>query len=107
MEQPLPASSESTSPATGIGALWRNRRVRALAQLIVVGLILVFFIRALAREWDAIQAYQWQVQPWYLLAGAALTLARGPVILAGWRGVLARLGFPLRWAAAVRVYFAS
>ena len=107
MEQPLSAASESTSSAGGIGAPWRNRRVRALAQLIIVGLILVFFLRALAREWDAIQTYQWQVQPGYLLAGVALTLARGPVILAGWRGVLARLGDPLRPAAAVRVYFAS
>jgi uncharacterized membrane protein YbhN (UPF0104 family) len=87
--------------------LLRNRRVRLLLQLLIVGLILVFFARAVAREWDEIQRYQWQVQPGYLLAGIGLTIARGPVILAGWRAVLARLGYPLGWRAAVRVYFTS
>jgi uncharacterized membrane protein YbhN (UPF0104 family) len=94
-------------PLARLGGLLRRRRVRALLQVLIVGLILLFFARAVAREWDDIRAYQWQVQPGYLLAGIGLTILRGPVILSGWRAVLARLGYPLGWRAAVRVYFTS
>src|SRR4051794_10271402 len=106
MEHPVPAAQDTPAPAT-VAAPWRNPRLRALAQVIIAGLVLVFLGRAVAREWDTVRSYQWQVQPLWLLAGAALTLARGPVILAGWRAVLARLGYPLRLAPAGGGFFSS
>lgn len=108
MDPAPPAASLAppTLPAR-LSRLLRNRRGRAMLQVLIVGLIAVFFARALALEWDEIRRYQWQVQPGYLLAGIGLTIGRGPVILAGWRAVLARLGYPLGWRTAVRVYFTS
>ena len=87
--------------------LARHSRARAIAQWTIIGLILLGFGVAVAREWDQVQHYRWQVAPAYLLGGILLTMARGPVVLEGWREVLARLGYRLRWTQAVRVYFTS
>ncbi len=107
MDPAPPAPLVAATSLARVGGLLRNRRVRTGLQLLIVGLIAVFFARAIARDWDDIRQYQWQVQPGYLLAGIGLTIVRGPVILAGWRAVLARLGYPLGGRAAVRVYFTS
>jgi hypothetical protein len=104
---PAPSIAAAPTPLARVGSLLRNRRVRTGLQLLIVGLIAVFVVRAVAREWDDIRRYEWQIQPGYLLAGIGLTILRGPVILAGWRAVLARLGYPLGARAAVRVYFTS
>ena len=103
---PHPASP-IVAPPISVPGLLANRRLRALVQVAVTGLVLFFLGRAVVREWDAVRDYSWQVQPLYLLAALGLTVARGPVILAGWWAVLARLGYRLPLRTAVRVYFQS
>src|SRR5439155_4955224 len=66
------------------------RRLRPWLAGAVIALVLLFFARAVANEWGEITRYNWAVQPGWLAAGLVLTLARGPLILAGWRMLLAR-----------------
>jgi hypothetical protein len=87
--------------------LWAHPAVRRGVQIAVVALILLFFGLALARQWPEIVAYHWQLEPGYLLLAAGLLLSRAPLQVYTWTRLLARLGHPLPWRTAFRVYFQS
>lgn len=104
-------SGEKPAPAVGVrpgGAGWWARpAVRRAAQAAVIAVVLFFFALALIREWPRVVAYPWRLEPGYALAAAALLLGRAPLQVFGWKLLLARLGHPLGWATAFRVYFQS
>src|SRR4051794_2134845 len=99
MAEDAAVSSEKAEPiaakAVGAGG-WRAWAARPAfrrgVQLLIIGLIAVFFVRALAADWPQVVAYQWQVQPGYFALAALLLLGRAPVQVLGWKTLLTRLG---------------
>lgn len=109
MREPEPQPILTAPPARrrALPALWAHPALRRGVQIGVVGLILLFFGLALARQWPDIVAYHWQVEPGYLLLAAALLLGRAPLQVYSWKRLLARLGHTISWPIAFRLYFQS
>src|SRR5437868_4744869 len=81
--------------------------VRRGVQIGIVGLIALFFVRAVVAEWPEVVAYQWRIGPGYLGLALLLLLTRAPVQALGWKIILGRLGYGLGWRATFRIYFQS
>ena len=80
---------------------------KRIIQVVVLLLALGFLAALLASQWQALQAYDWHIQPgWALLALAGLGLS-WLVELGLWRAILGRLGGALRYGQAARVWFLS
>jgi uncharacterized membrane protein YbhN (UPF0104 family) len=90
-----------------LAALGTHPALRRGVPIAVVGLVLLFFVLALARQWPDIVAYHWQVDPGYLLLAAGLLLSRAPLQVYSWKRLLARLGHTISWRVAFRLYFQS
>jgi len=80
---------------------------RRLIQGALLLLSLGFLASLVVGQWNALQAYEWHLDPaWALLALVGLGL-RWLMQLGLWRYVLARLGGSLRYWQAARVWFLS
>jgi uncharacterized membrane protein/uncharacterized membrane protein YbhN (UPF0104 family) len=81
---------------------WR-RILQAVVLLVAFG----FLFAALVTQWQALQAYEWRIQPrWVLLALAGLSL--GWLAQVGlWRCLLQALGATISLGQTIRVWFLS
>lgn len=80
---------------------------KRLAQIAVMLIAAGFLITLVASQWSALQAYEWQLAPvWVLLALIGLELT-WLLELDTWRIILASLGGPLPFRQAVPIWFLS
>ena len=86
----------------GAGPRWKAW-LRALALVLALG----FLALLLRSQWQALQAYRWQVRTPWLLASVAVLAASGLWELSTWRRILAGLGGRLRWLRAAQTWFLS
>lgn len=77
--------------------------VRVLALLVALG----FMAALVSSQWQALQAYQWQLRPQWLIPSFALLAAAWLLELSIWRFILAGLGGRLRWSRAAQTWFLS
>jgi glycosyltransferase 2 family protein len=77
--------------------------VRVAALLVALG----FLAAMVAGQWQALQAYQWQFRPQWLIPSFALLALAWLLELSVWRFVLAGLGGQLRWGRAAQTWFLS
>lgn len=68
---------------------------------------LVFLALLLSSQWQALQAYRWQVRAPWLFASVVILAASGLWELSTWRRILAGLGGRLRWLRAAQTWFLS
>ncbi len=107
-EEPLqPTLTPAPRRLRTLPPLLANPTVRRAGQVAIIGLIVLFFGLALARQWPDIVAYHWQLEPGYLLLAAGLLLGRAPLQVYSWKRLLARLGHHISWRIAFRLYFQS
>ena len=80
---------------------------KRIIQVVVLLLALGFLAALLASQWQALQAYEWRIEPgWALLALIGLGL--GWLWEVGlWRYILGSLGGSLRYWQALRIWFLS
>ena len=80
---------------------------KRIVQVVVLLLALGFLAALLATQWQALQAYEWRLEPgWALLALIGLGL--GWLWEVGlWRYILGSLGGSLRYWQALRIWFLS
>lgn len=79
------------------------RAVRIMVTTLVVG---VFFV-TLVLQAGTLRNFSWQIEPFYLLAAAAVAVARGPVVVYPWWRIVRSWGYDLPWGRAIRLYFHS
>ena len=103
-QPPLPA--ESAVPAPPAPAT-RFARLRPWLSIGVFILALVFLGALLASQWRQLQSFTWRIEP--LWAGVALLLLWLTWLLElnQWRFILTRLGGPLAYGQAARIWFFS
>ena len=80
---------------------------KRIIQVVVLLLALGFLAALLASQWQALQAYEWRLEPgWALLALIGLGLSWGWEV-GLWRYILGSLGGSLRYWQALRIWFLS
>ncbi len=84
---------------------WWWRAAQVLLALLVVGLA----ARKLALNWAALrsQTIQWELQPGWLLAAAAITWAAYALLVEAWRRVVVSMGQRLGYREAARICMVS
>ncbi len=80
-----------------------KRIVRILALLVALG----FMAALVSSQWQALQSFQWQFHPVWLIPSFALLGLAWLLELSTWRFVLAGLGGRLRWSRAAQTWFLS
>lgn len=80
---------------------------RRWLQVVMVGLILLFFGLALYSQLPQIMSYHWAVDPTYLALAFVLLMARGPVVVYGWWAIMRRLGHKLPFGRSIRIIYHS
>ncbi|HEY7350275.1 MAG TPA: lysylphosphatidylglycerol synthase transmembrane domain-containing protein [Ktedonobacterales bacterium] len=99
----VPGAESQSQPPVQRG----RRALKRVIGLVVVAAILILLGADLARSWDTLAKYHWQVSaPLLALAfvGFVAQTLSYPLI---WRSVLRRLGQPLSLPKSVRIYLAS
>lgn len=89
-----------------IDILRRPHVVRA-ARIIVAVLVVGVFLVTLVSQAGALRDFSWQIEPWYLVAAAAIAVSRGPVVVYPWWRIVRAWGYNVPWGRAVRLYFHS
>jgi hypothetical protein len=82
-------------------------RLKKVVRLVALLVALVFMAALLASQWQALQSYQWQFRPMWLIPSFALLAAAWLLELSVWRFLLAGLGGRLRWQRAAQTWFLS
>ena len=77
--------------------------VRMIALLIALG----FMAALVSTQWQALQSFQWEFRPVWLIPSFALLALAWLLELSTWRFVLAGLGGRLRWSRAAQTWFLS
>ncbi len=90
-----------TAAASPIRRWWR------LIQPLFLTLALVFIALLLASQWSELRSHTWRIAPGWLLLSGLLMLGGWYVEVWLWRFALARLGGGLKYADALRIWFAS
>jgi uncharacterized membrane protein YbhN (UPF0104 family) len=89
-------------------ARWLSEpRVRRALQIIVAGLIVLFFALALYDLWPDLTSYEWHFEPVYLLLALAVLVLRGPLPAYGWWAILRHLGHPIPFLRSIRIVYYS
>lgn len=82
-------------------------RVRRVLQVVVTVLILAFFGLALYDIGPRLAAYQWQLEPGWLVVAFVMLVARGPLPVWGWWLILRKLGYRLSFKRSTRIIYYS
>jgi hypothetical protein len=82
-------------------------RLKVVVRLAILLLALGFLAALVASQWQALQSFQWQFQPLWLLPSFALLAVAALLELSIWRALLASLGGHLRWRRAAETWFLS
>lgn len=82
-------------------------RLKAAVRFAALLIALLFMAALVASQWQALQAYQWQFRPIWLIPSFALLLAAWLLELSVWRFLLLGLGGRLRWSRAAQTWFIS
>jgi uncharacterized membrane protein YbhN (UPF0104 family) len=82
-------------------------RLKTVVRMAALFVALVFMAALIASQWQALQSYQWQFRPVWLIPSFALLAAAWLLELSVWRFVLAGLGGRLRWRRASQTWFLS
>lgn len=99
--------SQPVTPATSKKPeLWK-RILRWTIQIVVIGAIGYFLVRAVIQNWQQIKDFPWHFNPWLLVA-AFLTLG-GTLfyMIVLWRALLLRLGGGISLPVAIRIFAIS
>ena len=80
-----------------------KRVIRILALLVALG----FMAALVSSQWQALQSFQWEFRPAWLVPSFALLALAWLLELSTWRFVLAGLGGRLRWSRAAQTWFLS
>ncbi len=86
--------------------LRRPHVVRA-ARVVVTALVVGVFFVTLVLQAGALRDFSWRIELSYLVAAAAVAVARGPVVVYPWWRIVRSWGYDLPWGRAVRLYFHS
>jgi hypothetical protein len=82
-------------------------RLKTAVRMGALLVALVFMAALIASQWQALQSYQWQFRPGWLIPSFAFLAAAWLLELSVWRFVLAGLGGRLRWRRAAQTWFLS
>jgi uncharacterized membrane protein YbhN (UPF0104 family) len=82
-------------------------RLKVLVRLAILLLALGFLAALVASQWQALQSFQWQFRPLWLLPSFALLAVAALLELSIWRSLLASLGGRLCWRRAAETWFLS
>jgi uncharacterized membrane protein YbhN (UPF0104 family) len=79
-----------------------------ILKAVLVAVVLYFLYQQIARNWDEIQAFQWKIHSWGLLAISILLGLTGLLVLSSvWRFIIAALGHRLSIGDAFRISYLS
>jgi hypothetical protein len=92
---------------TSARQLLARGRLKALVRVAILLLALGFLAALVASQWQALQSFQWQFQPLWLLPSFALLAVAALLELSIWRFLLGSLGGHLRWRRAAETWFLS
>ncbi|MEO5953436.1 MAG: lysylphosphatidylglycerol synthase domain-containing protein, partial [Chloroflexia bacterium] len=82
-------------------------RVRRGAQIVIAVLILVFFGLAVYDLAPKFAAYEWKLEPGWLVVAFVILIARGPLPVWSWWLIMQRLGYPLPFRKSMRMVYYS
>ena len=80
-------------------------RLLKVGQAVVILLILLFWGKALADNWETFITYPWQIVPAYLLIAFSLLLLESFVVASVWWRALALAGARIPWLLGMQLYF--
>ena len=83
------------------------RRWWRTIQPLFLNVALLFIVLLLRSQWAELSRHSWRTAPGWLLLSGLLMLGGWCVEVWLWRFALARLGGHLRYAEALRIWFAS
>ncbi|HEX8228463.1 MAG TPA: lysylphosphatidylglycerol synthase domain-containing protein [Chloroflexia bacterium] len=89
------------------GDVLSSGRVRRVAQVLLVLVVVVFFARAVYDLLPQVLNYNWVLEPVYIGIAALLLLLRGPVPVYAWAKVLEKLGHVLPWRVSTQAVYYS
>lgn len=82
-------------------------RLKIITRIAALFLALGFMAALVTSQWQALQSFQWQFRPLWLIPSFALLALAWLLELSVWRFVLAGLGGHLRWSRAAQTWFLS
>jgi uncharacterized membrane protein YbhN (UPF0104 family) len=82
-------------------------RVRRVAQVLLVLIVIAFFARAVYDLLPQLLNYDWVLDPAYVGLAVVLLVVRGPVPVYAWAKVLEKLGQTLPWRTSTRAVYYS
>lgn len=83
----------------------RRHRLKAALRIGALIIALGFMVALVSTQWQALQAFDWQVRPAWLLASLVGLWLAWLLELSVWRFLLASLGGYLRWSRAAQTWF--
>lgn len=86
--------------------IWK-KVLRWVIQIVVVGAIGFFLVRAVARNWQEVAEFPWHFNPWLLAASFLLLAGTIFYMIVLWRWLLARLGGKISLSSAFRIFSIS
>jgi hypothetical protein len=84
-----------------------RKRLKLTLRIVALLVALAFIVALVSSQWQALQTFQWQFRPQWLIPSFALLALAWLLELSVWRFVLASLGGHLRWSRAAQTWFLS
>jgi uncharacterized membrane protein YbhN (UPF0104 family) len=84
-----------------------NPHVRRGTQIVITVLILVFFGLAVYDLAPKFAAYDWQLEPGWLVVALLILVVRGPLPVWGWWLILRKLGYRISFRKSTRIVYYS
>ena len=81
--------------------------IRWIIQILAIGAIGFFLVRAVVRNWQQVAKFPWQFNPWLLILSLLVLAGTIFFMIVLWRWLLARLGCKIPLSAAFRIFSLS